>query len=88
MQHLKSLPADKLTVAKINGKTFYVFPDPAHNLLYVGNLEQYQSYQQILTYKNVSGQGGLMADLGEDSGDDSGDWVEWTNSTGWIHGTN
>ena len=28
IQHLQSLPADKLTVLKLKGKTFYVFPDP------------------------------------------------------------
>ena len=31
----KLLPVDKLTVAHRNRKTYYVFPDPAHNRLYV-----------------------------------------------------
>jgi hypothetical protein len=88
IQHLKSMPADKLTVATLNGKKFYVFPDPAHNQIFVGNLEEYQTYQQILTYSKIEGQNRVYADEGQASGaDDSDKWVEWTNNTGWTHGS-
>src|SRR5438045_1864721 len=85
--HLKTLPADKLTVAKLNGKTRYVFPYPDHNLIYVGNLEQYQTYQQILAYSKIEGQNRVEADMGQGSDDDSDKWVDWTSNTGWTSGS-
>lgn len=86
-QHLKSLPVDKLTVAKLNGKTFYVFPDPAHHQIFVGNLEQYQTYRQVLGYSKIEGAIRLAADEGQYSGADDDKWVEWTNNTGWTYGS-
>jgi hypothetical protein len=80
--HLKTLPVDKLTVVKIKGKTYYLFPNSAHNRLYVGNPEAYQSYQQLLSYQNLNDQNRVMADLGEDTGGGEDKWVEWTNNTG------
>lgn len=87
-QHLKSLPTDKLTVAKVNGKTVYVFADPAHNQIYVGNLEAYQTYKQILTYSKLDEQNRAYAEEGLDSGDNTDEWVEWTNTAGWAYGSN
>jgi hypothetical protein len=87
VKHLQTLPVDKLTVVKLKGKTFYVFPDPAHNQLYVGNPEEYQSYQQIVLYNKTEAQNRVMAALGEDTGDGDGNWVEWSNSTGWAGGS-
>ena len=87
LQHLMSLPPDKLTIARINGKPFYVFPDPAHKLIYVGNAEQFQSYQQILTYSKLDSDSRVLAVEDEGPGDDTAKWVEWTNNTGWTHGT-
>lgn len=86
-QQIKTLPADKLTVAKRNGNTYYVFPDPTHNQLYVGNLQQYQTYQQILADNKIAGQNRVDADMAGVSGDDEGRWVEWTDSQ-WVHGSN
>jgi hypothetical protein len=86
ISHLKTLPVDKLTVVKLNGNTRYVFPDPAHNLIYVGNLEQYQTYQQILSYNKLEGQNGVMAALGEDTGDDTVKWAAWNSNSGWTYG--
>jgi hypothetical protein len=85
--HLKTLPADKLTVVKLKGKTFYVFPDPAHQLLYVGNAEAYQTYQQLVTYNQIDGQNRVMAGLGEDTGGDDDRWVGWSQNTGWTYGS-
>jgi hypothetical protein len=87
VSHLKTLPADKLTVVKLKGKTFYVFPDPAHNQLYVGNPDAYQTYQQLVSYQNLNAQNRVMADLGEDTGGGEDKWVEWTNNTGWTYGS-
>jgi hypothetical protein len=44
--HLKTLPRGKITVVNRNGKTWYVFPDAARNQIFVGNLNQYRSFQQ------------------------------------------
>jgi hypothetical protein len=44
---LKTLANHKVSQVQKNGKTYYVFPDAAHNQAYVGNPSQYQAYQQI-----------------------------------------
>ena len=44
---LKTLAAYKVSQVQKNGKTYYVFPDAAHNQAYVGNPSQYQAYQQL-----------------------------------------
>ncbi|HWY30436.1 MAG TPA: hypothetical protein VNX46_06770 [Candidatus Acidoferrum sp.] len=88
VKHLQTLPVDKLTVVKLKGKRFYVFPDPAHDQLYVGNLQEYQGYQQILLDENAEAQSRVMADLGEDDGDDDANWVAWSNTSGWTYGNN
>ena len=87
VQHLMSLPPDKVTIARINGKAFYVFPDPAHKQLYVGNDEQFQTYQQLLTYSKLEGDSRVLAVEDAGPGDDAAKWVEWTNTSGWTHGT-
>jgi hypothetical protein len=46
-QRLKALPADQVTMVQRKGKTYYVFPDPAHNQAYVGGPKQYQAYRQL-----------------------------------------
>jgi hypothetical protein len=37
----------KVTVAERNGKTYYVYADPARNQVYVGDQSQYQRYRQL-----------------------------------------
>ena len=46
-QKLKALPADKVTMVQKNGKTYYVFPNAAHNQAYVGGPNQYETYRQL-----------------------------------------
>ena len=50
-QKLKSLPPDKVTVVQKDGKTYYVFPDAARNLAYVGGPKEYETYRQIRSQK-------------------------------------
>ena len=50
-QKLKSLPPDKVTVVQKGGKTYYVFPDAARNLAYVGGPKEYETYHQIRLQK-------------------------------------
>lgn len=48
-QQLQLLPAGKLSVVLRNGKHYYVFPDVARNMLYVGRTPQFLAYQQLLS---------------------------------------
>jgi len=87
-QQIKTLPADKLTVAHRSGKTYYIFPDPAHNQLYVGSPQQYQTYQQILEDNKIAGQNRVDADMaGVDGNDDENRWAVWTENSGWVTGS-
>jgi len=87
-QQIKTLPADKLTVAKRGGKTYYVFPDPTHNQLYVGSPQQYQTYQQILSDNKISAQNRVDADMaGADGDNDENRWAVWTENSGWVTGS-
>ena len=45
--HLKSLSAHKVSLLRKEGKTYYVFPDTARNILYVGDSAQYEEYQKL-----------------------------------------
>ena len=45
---LQTLRPGKITLVKRDGKTWYVYPDAAHQKLYVGNPTQYQNYRQAL----------------------------------------
>lgn len=53
-QQLKSLPPDKVTLVQRNGKNYYVYADPAHYQVYVGNPSQYQKYQQLRPASNLA----------------------------------
>ena len=46
-QKLKALPPDKVTMVQKSGKTYYVFPDTAHNQAYVGGPKQFEAYRQL-----------------------------------------
>jgi hypothetical protein len=46
--HLKSLPAHKVTTVQRGGKQYFVYPDAAHHVLYVGQSAQYEQYQKLL----------------------------------------
>ena len=46
-QRLKALPPNKWTLVQQNGKTYYVYADPAHHQMYIGNKAQYHRYQEL-----------------------------------------
>ena len=48
-QQISTLPPDKVSVVKRQGKIYYVYPDPSRNLLFVGNKTQYQAFKQALS---------------------------------------
>src|SRR5690349_24574665 len=53
-QKLQNLPAGTVTMIKKGKKTYYVFPDSAHNQAYVGGPREYQSYQQLRADKKLA----------------------------------
>jgi hypothetical protein len=76
-QHLKTLPPDKVTVAQQNGKTYYVYADPAHNQIYVGNPSQYQRYQQLRLANNLTQENLEAAELNQQTAMGWGVWGPW-----------
>ena len=52
-EHLKSLPRDRITAVQRLETTFYTFPDPKNNILYVGLEEEYQRYQNLRRQKQM-----------------------------------
>jgi hypothetical protein len=72
LQHLKAIPPGKITAVKRKGKTYFVYPDPAHNQIYVGNQSQYQAYQQMRLAKQLAAQDVQAAE-----------WDAYAGTTGW-----
>jgi len=46
-QKLQQLPPGKVAMINKKGRTYYIFPDAAHNQLYVGGPKEYKAYQQL-----------------------------------------
>jgi len=68
-QHLKTLTPYKIMVVHRNGKTFYVYADPAHNQIYVGNQAQDKRYQQLRKANNLAEEQSYSEAMG--------DWAAW-----------
>jgi hypothetical protein len=77
--HLKSLPADKITPVQRQGITYYTFPDPKNNVLYVGQEQQYQKYRQLRYQKQLADEQLETAQMNEY---DWGAWGPW--GPGWA----
>ena len=56
-EHLQALPEGKVSIVMQNGKTFYAYPDVAHNRVYTGNEAQYQAYKQAQLQASVQNRG-------------------------------
>ncbi|MGA8657983.1 MAG: hypothetical protein WB586_17705 [Chthoniobacterales bacterium] len=46
-EQLKKLTPNKVTLVQRNGENSYVYADPAHYQIYVGDSSEYQKYQQL-----------------------------------------
>src|SRR6266480_727075 len=79
-QKLQNLPQGKVTMIQKKGKTYYIFPDPAHNLAYVGGPNQYQQYQQLRTDNKLAKESLETADMYQDTE------MEWSVWGGWDAG--
>src|SRR4030095_2416341 len=53
-QKLQQLPPGHVAVVNRNGRTYYIFPDAAHNQAYVGGPKEYQAYQQLRVANNIA----------------------------------
>lgn len=76
-QKLQNLPPGKVTMIQKGGKTYYVFPDPAHNQAYVGRPKEYRNYLQMRTDKKLATESLETAEMYQDSA------MEWSLWGGW-----
>jgi hypothetical protein len=83
-QKLKALPADQLTSLQKNGKTYYVFADPANNQAYVGGPKQYQAYRQLRLQKQMADEKVEAAEMNLEASEM--DWGGWGGWGGWGPG--
>src|SRR5436309_1674571 len=66
-QKLQQLPPGKVAMINRKGRTYYIFPDAAHNQAYVGGPKQYQEYQQLRTEKKLAKEDLETAQMYQDS---------------------
>jgi hypothetical protein len=79
-QKLQNLPPGKVTMIQKAGKAYYIFPDPAHNLAYVGGPKQYRQYQQLRTDNRLAKESLESAEIYQDTA------MEWSSWGGWDVG--
>ena len=78
-QKLQNLPPGKVTMIQKRGKTYYIFPDPAHNQAYVGGPKQYRAYQQLRAENKLSKEDLETAEMYQDS---EMQWSLWGGGEG------
>src|SRR6266536_5058784 len=79
-QKLQNLPPGKVTMVQKNGKTYYIFPDPAHNQAYVGGPKQYRHYQELRTTNKLAQENVETAEMYQDAA------MQWSVWGGWGAG--
>jgi hypothetical protein len=80
-QKLQKLPPGKVTMIQKAGKTYYIFPDPAHNVAYVGGPKEYQAYQQLRAENKLANENLETAEMYQDASMNWGAWGGW--GAGW-----
>src|SRR5713101_5947699 len=80
-QKLQNLPPGKIAMINKKGKTYYVFPDAAHNQAYVGGPKEYQAYQQLRAANKLATENLETAEMYQDAEMDWGGWGGW--GAGW-----
>jgi hypothetical protein len=70
--HLKTLPPHKITMVVRDGKTYYVYPDQAHQVLYVGQQPQYEEYQKLRLENQMAEDQVQAAEMNSEAG-----WGAW-----------
>ena len=79
-QKLGNLPPGKVTMIQKAGKTYYIFPDPAHKQAYVGGPKQYRHYQELRASNKLATENLESAEMYQDSA------MEWSLWGGWGGG--
>lgn len=82
---LQTLPAGKVTMVENEGKTYYVFPDKAHNQAYIGGPQQFSAYQSLCAQQKIAAENLQAAELNRDPAFGWGRWVGWgaVGGPGW-----
>jgi len=80
-QKLQQLPPGHMAMINRQGRTYYIFPDAAHNQAYVGGPNEYQAYQQLRTANNIANENLETAEMYQDAAMDWGAWGGW--GMGW-----
>src|SRR5206468_9827161 len=78
-QKLQALPPGKVTMIQKNGKTYYVFPDPANNRAYIGRPKEYQVYQQLRATNKLATENLETAEMYQDA---EMQWSLWGGGEG------
>ncbi len=76
-QKLQQLPAGHVAVVNRNGRTYYIFPDAAHNQAYVGGPQEFQAYQQLRAANNIANEQLETAQMYQDAA------MQWGAFGGW-----
>jgi hypothetical protein len=79
-QKLQNLTPDKVTMIQKAGKTYYIFPDPAHNQAYVGGPKQYRAYQALRADNKLAKESLETAEMNQDAS------MQWSVWGGWDAG--
>ena len=80
-QKLQQLPPGHIAVVNRQGRTYYVFPDAAHNQAYVGGPREYQAYQQQVAANHLANEQLETAAMYQDAAMQWGAWGGW--GMGW-----
>ena len=80
-QKLQNLPPGKIAMIQKNGKTYYVYPDAANNMAYVGGPAEYQAYKQQRAVNKLAEENLETAEMYQDAEMNWGAWGGW--GAGW-----
>jgi hypothetical protein len=80
-QKLQQLPPGNVAMINKNGRTYYIFPDAAHNQAYVGGPQEYQAYQQLRAAHQIANENLQTAEMYQDAAMSWGAWGGW--GVGW-----
>ena len=60
---LRGLPADRITMVKQDGKTYYLYPDKRQERLYAGDQWAYQAYKGYVKNNHLRKEGAFVFEL-------------------------
>jgi hypothetical protein len=85
-QKLQNLPPNKVAMIQKSGKTYYVFPDAAHNQAYVGGPKEYQAYKQLRAANNANNTVAVASANEDTVVIVQGNYGDWAGYGGWGAG--